>query len=241
MEAEVHKVPLSGIQDLRDISLRENKFQFVHDKCHGAGWADTYIFLIGKNKAGYGSVWGKDDRKMRDTIFEFYLLEPYRKMASIILPKFGITCRAVFFESQTNNKLQTEMFFQFARNICAEAILFEDSFQSELSIPGAEFRKNSGDGDGPEYILENSGQIVASGGFVRNYNFPYIDMYYEVEEAHRKKGYGSLITQELKKEAYLLDRVPAARCNIKNHASKATLLKAGMAVCGHMLLGELSL
>lgn len=241
MEIEVHKVPLQDIQDLREISLQENNFQFVHNKCHGAGWADTYIFLSGLNTVGYGSIWGKDDRKMRDTIFEFYLLRPYRKFASGIIQKFGLTSQAGFIECQTNNKLQSEIFFECARNIQVEAILFDDKFQTELNVADALFRKNSSESEGPEYVLEHSGQIVASGGFVRNYNFPYIDMYYEVVEPYRMKGFGSLFTQELKKEAYRLKRVPAARCNPKNHASKATLLKAGMAVCGHMLIGEFNL
>jgi RimJ/RimL family protein N-acetyltransferase len=239
MEAQVQKVPLHEIQDLRNLSLRENNFQFVHDKCHGAGWADTYIFSIGKEAVGYGSIWGKDDRKARDTIFEFYLLRSHRKFTNIIFPKFRIISEASFIECQTNNDLQSEILFENARNINAEAILFEDGFQTELSIPDTLFKKNSGNDDGPEYVLEHAGQIVASGGYVKNYNFPYIDMYYEVKEDHRNKGFGSLITQELKREAYRLKRVPAARCNIKNNASKATLLKAGMKACGHMLLGEL--
>lgn len=239
MEAEVHKVPLHEIQDLRDLSLQENNFQFVHDKCHGAGWADTYIFSIGKDTAGYGSVWGKDDRKARDTIFEFYLLGSYRKFANIIFPKFGIISGADFMECQTNMNLQSEVMFEYARNINAEAILFEDSFQTEIRIRDTLFKKNS-DNEGPEYVLEHMGEIVASGGYVKNYNFPYIDMYYEVKENHRKKGFGSLITQELKREAYRLKRVPAARCNVKNNASKATLLRAGMKVCGHILVGELA-
>lgn len=240
MEPEVHKVPLHEIQDLRDLSLKENNFQFVHDKCHGAGWADTYIFLMENNPVGYGSVWGKDDRKARDTIFEFYLLRPYRKFASIIFPKFRMISGAEFIECQTNNLLQSEMVFEFARNIYAEAILFEDSFKTNLCVPHVLFKKNTNDNEGPEYVLEHAGQTVASGGFVRNYNFPYIDMYYEVGEAYRNMGFGSLITQELKREAYHLKRIPAARCNINNHASKATLLKAGMKVCGHMLVGELA-
>ena len=240
MEADVHKVSLHEIQDLRNLSLQENTFQFVHDKCHAAGWADTYIFTMGKDTVGYGSIWGKDDRKARDTIFEFYLLRPCRKFANIIFPKFSIISGAGFIECQTNNKLQSEMMFEYARNINAEAILFEDNAQTELSIPDTSFKRNSGDTEGPEYMLEHSGQIVATGGYVWNYNFPYIDMYYEVKEAHRKKGFGSLITQELKREAYRLKRVPAARCNIKNNASKATLLRAGMKVCGHMLVGELA-
>jgi GNAT superfamily N-acetyltransferase len=240
MEPEVQKVPLQEIQDLRNLFLQENNFQFVHDKCHGAGWADTYIFSIGLSTIGYGSVWGKDDRKARDTIFEFYLLRPYRKFGNRILPEFVNVSGAEFMECQTNNKFQSEMMFEHTRNIFAEAILFEDSFQTELNIPDTSFRKNSSDAEGPEYVLEHSGRIVASGGYVRNYNFPYIDMYYEVKEEHRKKGFGSLITQELKREAYRLQRTPAARCNIKNHASKATLLRAGMSVCGHMLVGELA-
>ncbi len=239
MKAEVYKVPLSEIQNLRNLSLQENTFQFVHDKCHGAGWADTYIFSIGKEVVGYGSVWGKDDRSSRDTIFEFYLLRPYRKSAHFIFPVFKIVSEASYMESQTNSILQSEMLFEYARNINAEAILFEDGFQTELNISGTYFKKNPDTKDGPEYVLEHAGEIVANGGYVRNYNFPYIDMYYEVKEDQRMKGFGSLFTQELKNEAYRLKRVPAARCNINNTASKATLLKAGMKVCGHMLVGEL--
>jgi hypothetical protein len=68
--------------------------------------------------------------------------------------------------------LQSEILFENARNINAEAILFEDGFQTELSIPDTLFKKNSGNDDGPEYVLEHAGQIVASGGYVKNYNFP---------------------------------------------------------------------
>ena len=131
------------------------------------------------------------------------------------------------------------MLFEYCTNINADRILFEDSVKTEMTIPGAIFKKAFNNDGETEYILEHDGQVVATGGFVWNYNFPYIDMYYEVKENHRQKGFGSLITQELKKEAYLLDRVPAARCNINNKASKATLLKAGMKVCGHILIGEL--
>jgi arylsulfatase A-like enzyme len=238
MEVDIHKVPLREVQDLRELFLRENSFQFVHDKCHGAGWADTYLFSIGKEAAGYGSVWGKDDRKDRDTIFEFYLLGPYLKFAPVIFPSFIIASGAPYMECQTNDRGLADMMFANARNIYAEAILFEDAFATEFVIPHTLFRKNNED---TEYLLEHEGEIVATGGYVWNYNFPYIDMYYEVKEGHRKKGFGSLITQELKREAYRLKRVPAARCNVKNNASKSTLLKAGMRVCGHLLYGELGM
>jgi RimJ/RimL family protein N-acetyltransferase len=68
---------------------------------------------------------------------------------------------------------------------------------------------------------------------------PYADLYYEVNENHRQKGFGSYMVQELKRETYLMGRVPAARCNINNVISKATLLKAGFKVCGYRLNGEI--
>ncbi len=55
----------------------------------------------------------------------------------------------------------------------------------------------------------------------------------EVKEDSRRKGYGAYILQELKKESYKSGRIPAARCNIINKVSKATLLKAGLRVCGY--------
>ena len=72
-----------------------------------------------------------------------------------------------------------------------------------------------------------------------NYNMPYADIYYEVNENYRQKELGTLMVQELKKAAYEMGRVPAARCNIRNIISKYTLLKAGFAVCGCILKGAI--
>ncbi|MCI0691757.1 hypothetical protein L0337_07070 [candidate division KSB1 bacterium] len=43
----------------------------------------------------------------------------------------------------------------------------------------------------------------------------------------------------MKKACYLSGRVPAARCNVQNKASRAALLKAGLKVCGFMLKGDI--
>jgi hypothetical protein len=72
-----------------------------------------------------------------------------------------------------------------------------------------------------------------------NYNHPYADIYLEVKEANRQRGLGTLMIQELKKEIYHADRVPAARCNIKNNISRSALLKAGFQVCGYLLEGKI--
>lgn len=61
----------------------------------------------------------------------------------------------------------------------------------------------------------------------------------EVRQDRRRRGLGSLLLQDVKKACYLAGRVPAARCDIQNTASRATLSKAGMRVCGFMLTGRI--
>ena len=240
MEIQIVKTSHEKVEFFRDLFLTENTFQFIYNKCHAAGWADVYLFTVNNKQAGYGSVWGKDRREDRDTIFEFFLTEPFRKYAGQVFAKFIKVSVAGFVECQTNDTVLTQMLFEYTGNINAEAILFEDSFETTFHSPGTRFIKNKmPDGD-TEYTLELDGELIAAGGYVWNYNFPYIDMYYEVKEEYRRKGFGLLITQELKKEAYLLGRVPAARCNVKNLASRYTLIKAGMRVCGYILVGKIA-
>jgi GNAT superfamily N-acetyltransferase len=191
---------------------------------------------------GYGSVWGTDRREDRDTIFEFYLLPPYRKLRHLVFREFLAVTGADKIESQSNDVLLTSMLYEFSGSIVAEAILFEDHVTTRHEIPGVLFRKRKTkddmNDDDISHVLEWNGEIVASGGLMLNYNFPYADIYMQVKEAFRGKGLGSLIVQELKKEAYRIGRVPAARCNINNFISRATLLKAGFKVCGYRLKGS---
>ncbi len=239
MHFEIIKSDEVTVEPLRRLFLSEIKFQFIYNKCHKAGWADVYLFTMNELHIGYGSVWGKDKRENRDTIFEFYISEPFRKYDSRIFADFIKYSGTGFIECQSNDILITSMLFEYAENIKAEAIIFEDSYETNLKIPGSRLIKNEMSEENTEYRLETDDRLVATGGYVWNYNYPFIDLYYEVKEEHRKNGFGSLIVQELKKEAYRLKRVPAARCNVKNIASKRTLIKAGMRVCGYILIGEL--
>jgi GNAT superfamily N-acetyltransferase len=240
MEFHIVKSSLADIEFLRDLFLSESNFQFICNKCHAAGWADEYLFSLNGEQVGYGSVWGKDRREDRDTIFEFFVTRPFRKHADQVFTEFVKVSAVDFIECQTNDLLLTQMFFVYTGDIKAESILFEDGFETTYDIPGTNFTKIEVSDGSTEYKLELNGELMATGGFVWNYNFPYIDLYYEVQENHRKKGFGTLITQELKKEAYLLGRVPAARCNVKNLASRNTLIKAGLKICGYRLVGKIN-
>ena len=243
MEITISKTGVSDLTELRALFLQENNFQFIHNKCHDYGWADTYLFTIDGVKAGYGSVWGQNRREDRDTIFEFYLLKPYRKLAELVFPEFVEVSGVAFLECQTNDLLLSSMIYRFSENIHAESILFEESFQSNLYIPGVAFRKKMAtdklDEDSGDYLLLCNDSVVADGGLMLNYNLPFADIYMRVKEDERQKGYGSLIVQELKKAAYHMGRVPAARCHIKNYISRLTLMKAGFKACGFLLFGIL--
>lgn len=231
------------IDPFRVLFLNEGGFQFVCNKCHLYGWADTYLFTVDGISAGYGAVWGSEKREDRDTIFEFYLDPPYRGMASRVFREFQRVSNTIQVESQTNDRLLTAMLYETTRNIEAESILFEEAYTTRQTVPGVSFRKRKvaddmGDDDST-HVLVQEGVIVASGGLMLNYNIPYADIYMQVKAPFRRQGLGTFIVQELKKEAYRMGRVPAARCNIENQASKATLLKAGFRICGFRIRGTI--
>jgi RimJ/RimL family protein N-acetyltransferase len=242
MQIQVIQTGPDEIRAFRTLFLHESNFQFTYDKCHLYSWADTYLFLSDGRQIGYGAIWGQSNRQDRDAIFEYYLLPAFRKFASHIFPIFHTVTNAIYIECQSNDLLLTSMLYEFTQHVVAEAILFEDHYTTRLHIPGIIFRKPLSGPSGYDaggYILEQNGQVVAEGGLMLNYNMPYADIYMNVKEDFRQKGFGSLIVQELKKEAYGMGRVPAARCNINNLASKATLLKAGFKCCGFRLKGTL--
>ncbi|WP_315821885.1 GNAT family N-acetyltransferase [Paraflavitalea speifideaquila] len=96
-------------------------------------------------------------------------------------------------------------------------------------------KKNEDDDDYSDdraYIIKQGRTIVATGGLMLNYNLPFADIYYEVHEQYRNKGLGSFIVQELKKAAYGMGRVPAARCNIQNAISRPPCSKPACGFVG---------
>jgi hypothetical protein len=50
---------------------------------------------------------------------------------------------------------------------------------------------------------------------------------------------GSYLVQELKRTCHEMDKVPAARCDASNTASRATLQRAGMLPCASILTGDI--
>jgi GNAT superfamily N-acetyltransferase len=249
MDLQITKTDLKDILHLRALFLQECNFQVRYNACHERGWSDSYLINIDGANIGYGSVKGKDDLTEREAIFEFYIMPAWRKNASAIFEKLIAESTATYIECQSNDLLLSSMHYEFGQNISSDVILFKDGPITALEIADATFRQRMPDEhlfqhnhepDG-DYVIEVNREVVATGGFLLHYNKPFADLYMEVREDQRQKGYGSLIIQELKKACFISGRIPAARCNISNKASKATLLKGGLATAGYMLLGEIKL
>ena len=72
-----------------------------------------------------------------------------------------------------------------------------------------------------------------------HYNVPYADIYMDVVEPFRRRGFGSYLVQELKRFAYELGSIPCARCSPTNIASRKTLQNAGLVPFAHILNGSI--
>ena len=246
MKLQTCKTELEAILPLRNLFLQETNFQIRYNACHERGWTDPYLLMLDDKTIGYGSINGQEI-KDRDTVFEFYLVRPFRKLASRFFSELIAASGAHLIECQSNDLLLLSMLYEFSQNISSDVVLFEDHVATDYSNPGVTFRRtNKADetfdkkGELGMYILERQGNVVATGGFLLHYNMPFADLYMDVREDCRQQGFGSFMLQEVKRECYLAGRVPAARCNITNEASKATLIKAGLKVCGFMLRGDIT-
>ena len=62
----------------------------------------------------------------------------------------------------------------------------------------------------------------------------------DVAEPYRRRGFGSYLVQELKRLAYELGSIPAARCDTANLASRKTLQKAGFVPCANIVNGTIA-
>ncbi len=246
MNIEVIKTGLENIQDFRTLFLQECNFQIRYNACHERNWSDSYLLMSDGKPIGFGSVKGKNNLTDRDAVFEFFIIVPYRKLAHQIFANFLEASGASYIECQSNDLFLSSMLYEFSHKIYSDVVLFEDHSRTEIPNPDVTFRiRKETDvifthelepvGD---YVLELKDQVIATGGFMLHYNKPFADIYMEVNKAFRRNGFGSFLIQELKEECYLHHRVPAARCNIENLATRFALMKAGLSVSGFMLTGE---
>jgi len=200
--------------------------------------ADPWIVLREGSAVAYGGVW---NRHFEGRVMEFYAVprssvEPARSLREMVTAS-----GATHMEAQTNMASMLRLLRACATDISEERILFEDGATTNLSCPGATFRRRKDDDDAPEgeWVVSLGGDAVAGGGVLTHYNRPWGDLYLEVRQDLRGRGIGSWMVQELRRVAREAGHVPAARCDPGNEASRRTLERGGLVACGSLLVGRI--
>ena len=250
LKLDVSPVPAAETERLRELYRREMNCQIVHDSWHGRGWTDSYLLRVDGRVVGYGLV-GGIRAESKEIVTEFYVLPDHRSASLPLFRQFVATSGASSIEVQSNDVQSTLLLYDCATDIRSDVILFHDSTTTRLAPPGTLFRESvEADREGlgrahldsdARWVVEAQGEAVAAGGVLFHYNIPFGDIYMAVAEPHQRNGYGGYLVQELKRVCYESGRVPSARCNTSNAASRATLQKAGFLPCARVLTGTLRL
>jgi GNAT superfamily N-acetyltransferase len=238
MDFSARPVQLGEISPWRDLYREEMHCQIVHDSMHSrTGWTQSYLLEVSGDRAGYGSILIGGPWTGTRTVFEFYLAPSHRSRAFDLFTTLLTTSGATGMEVQTNDALLSVMLHTWARDIASEKIVLEDRLTTFRTLDGVVFCHRTEPEE--DWVLKVNGTVAATGGILYHYNRPYGDIYMEVSEPFRQRGFGSFLVQELKRVCYELGSIPCARCNTTNIASRKTLQKAGFVPCAHILVGKL--
>jgi GNAT superfamily N-acetyltransferase len=236
---------------LRTIFREEMNCQITKDSIHERqGWTQSFLLEHDGVVAGFGGVAIAGPWQGKPTLFEFYVRPEHRTRMFDLFEALLAASGARFLEVQSNEPCLPIMLPVYGRDLASESLVFCDRFVTKLPGNGAVFRRTTSDEEarrcieeragGPEAVLEIDGREAAKGGILFHYDRPYGDIYMEVGDEFRQRGLGAYLVQELKRVAYELGSVPAARCNTHNVASRRTLQRAGFAPCAHILIGTIA-
>jgi GNAT superfamily N-acetyltransferase len=241
---------LSEIVPLRAQYREEMNCQVIHDSIHfRPGWTREFMLELDGAPSGYGSLAVDGPWRDAPALYEFYVRREHRMRLFDLFAELLSVSDPKMIETQSNARMLSVMLHTFARNVRAEAILFEDAFQTTYAPERAGFRattpedydllEKKGLDAGPGWLVTMNGDIAGSGGILYHYNPPYGDIYMSIAEPFRGRGLGAYLVQELKAVCRAGGKVPAARCNVDNLPSRKTLQKSGFTPCGNILAGDL--
>ncbi len=246
---------LASNQDILPLRVRyraEANGQIVHDSLHTrAGWTKSYLLQVDGRAAGFGSVAIGGPWKDKPTVFEFYLLPQARGRVFDLFEAFVAASGAHFFEVQTSDILLSVMLHTYGSDLASEKIVFRDELTTSLPDQSAALKRVTSEKESvccfqeragkSEWTLELNAKPVGSGALLFHYNHPFCDVAMEINEEYRRRGLGAYLVQELKRIAYEMGGIPAARCDPNNVASRKTLQKAGLVPFAHILVGKIAI
>jgi len=248
MKIQVLPVDLDKILPFRDLYRQELNCQIVHDSAYRKDCFQIFSLQVEGEIAGYGSTWIGPYWMPKGSVFEFYVTPCHRSCLFGLFEKFLQVVRPPKIYAQTNDSFLGILIYDYTETIVVEHILFKDWKLTQHATESTVFRRTIPDDQDRifkhhvepvgDWLLESDGKIVATGGIGFHYNRPYGDLFMEVDEPFRRRGFGQFLVQELKKVCYQAGSIPAARCKPVNVASRRTLEQAGFAPCGRLIFGE---
>ncbi len=250
MTVSARRAEFAEVRPWREQYRREMACQIVHDSLHERpGWVEWYLLSCGSAVAGYGAVVIGGPWAGQREAFEFFVASDLRAASFELFERFLAESRAGSVLAQTNDPQLSVLLYQTCGDIHPEKLLFADGTRTAIPSGGAVVRQLSAADRGRifehtgepvgDWGLELGSEIIATGAFATHYNPPFVDLFMEVRPDRRRRGHGSFLVQELKRLALAADKVPAARCNLDNVASRRTLLRAGMTPCGLIIRGRI--
>ena len=244
---------LAEIAPLRERYREEMNCQITHDSIHRRpGWTTSWLLTVDGSVAGYGAVAVAGPWRDKPTVIEYHVLPEHGAMVFRLFRTLAEASGAQFIEVQTNATLLAAILMACSSNAVSESIVFQDRVTTALPANGAVLRRVNSLEEArqcfaqrqgsSEWQIELEGKVIGSGGIAFHYNFPYGDVYMEIQEGFRRRGLGAWLVQELKRVCREdFQGVPCARCNTANLASRRTLQKAGFVPCAHILNGAINL
>jgi GNAT superfamily N-acetyltransferase len=247
MPVQVVRGALADILGWRALFLQELHAQCRYDACHARGWSDLRLLQLHDRIVGYGALKARDDQAVRDAVFEWYVLPPWRSHQRDLFAALVAASGAEWVECQTNDPCLYPVARHVAPDLQPTTFLFEADKDVVSEDAGAGGLRSRGTDDTfthtsepvGDQVLEVDGEIVGTAGHLTHYNPPFADIYMEVAPTQRRKGYGARLVAGAIRECWLSGHVPAARCHIDNIASRATLLNGGMREVGQVMIGEI--
>ena len=249
MTIVVERSDLDAFRWMRELFRVEMRCQIIHDSIHRRpGWTQEYLLRRSGVAVGYGSVAIAGPWSERPAVYEFYVVPEHRSHLFDLFEAFKAASAAPAIEMQTNDAVAAVALHTYASDVSKDAILFHDQLTTHHTLsPNAVFRTATA-AESPDtapqdlrwrVVIDVDGEVAAAGGVLFHYNPPYGDIYMDVDERFRRRGFGTYVVQELKRLCYEGGFIPAARCNPANVASRQTLQRAGFVPCAFILTGAL--
>lgn len=118
MTISVRECELRQIERFRDIYRHEMNCQIIHDSIHGRlGWTREYALFMNETLAGYGSVAISGPWRDTPTLYEFFVIQPWRCRIFDFYIALQESTRFAKIETQSNDALLTNM-LQELKRIC---------------------------------------------------------------------------------------------------------------------------